>query len=74
VNHEAKQAMASTRALRDAREVLQLDAESLDRDSKRLPSPRTLTDLKADPGFARDLDADMIAAGAPAEVVNFVSG
>jgi len=60
--------------LRDAREVLQLDAESLDGDSKHCLAREPLAELKADPGFAQDLDADMIAAGAPAEVVNFVSG
>jgi predicted RNase H-like HicB family nuclease len=45
-------------ALHNAREALQLYAES---DGKPLPRPRTLTELKADPELAKDLDAYMVA-------------
>jgi len=48
-------------ALRNAGEALQLYAESLDHDSKPLPRPRTLSELKTDPEFAKDLDAYMVA-------------
>ena len=48
-------------ALHNARKALQLYAESLDRDSKPLPRPRTLTELKTDPEFEKDLDAYMVA-------------
>lgn len=48
-------------ALHNAREALQLYAESLDRDSKPLPRPRTLTELTTDPEFEEDLDACMVA-------------
>jgi len=48
-------------ALRNAREALRLYAESLERDCKPLPRPRTLTELKADPEVAKDLDASMVA-------------
>ena len=48
-------------AMLNAREALQLYAESLDRDSKLLPRPSTLMELKADPEFAKNLDACMVA-------------
>ena len=48
-------------ALRNAREALQLYAENLDHDGKPLPRPRTLTELKTDPEFVKDLDAYSVA-------------
>lgn len=48
-------------ALRNAREAVQLHAESLRHDSKSMPRPRTLTELKADPELAKHLDAYLVA-------------
>jgi predicted RNase H-like HicB family nuclease len=45
-------------ALRNAPEALELYAENL---GKPLPRPRTLTELKADPEVARDIEANMVA-------------
>lgn len=48
-------------ALRNAPEALELYAESLEGDGKRLPRPRTLTELKADPEIADDIKTYMVA-------------
>jgi predicted RNase H-like HicB family nuclease len=48
-------------ALRNAPEVLELYAENIERDGKRLPRPRTLTELKTDPEVAKDLSDYMVA-------------
>ena len=48
-------------ALRNAPEALGLYAESFERDGKRLPRPRTLTQLKTDPEVAKDLGTHMVA-------------
>jgi predicted RNase H-like HicB family nuclease len=48
-------------ALRNAPEALGLYAESLEGDGKRLPRPRTLTELKADPEIADDIKTYMVA-------------
>jgi hypothetical protein len=40
---------------------LELYAESLEADGKPMPRPRTLTELKADPGIADDIKAYMVA-------------
>jgi predicted RNase H-like HicB family nuclease len=48
-------------ALRNAPEALQLYAEGLDEDGRKLPRPRTLTELRADPEFTEDIKAYMVA-------------
>jgi predicted RNase H-like HicB family nuclease len=48
-------------ALRNAPEALELYAESLARDGKPMPRPKTLTELKTDPEIANDLNAYMAA-------------
>ena len=48
-------------ALRNTAEALELYAESLARDGKELPRPRTLTELKADPEIADDIKTYMVA-------------
>jgi predicted RNase H-like HicB family nuclease len=48
-------------ALRNAPEVLELYAEGLQEDGQKLPRPRTLTELKADPEIAEGLKAYMVA-------------
>ena len=48
-------------ALRNAPEALRLYAESFEADGKSLPRPRTLTELKADPEIADDINANMVA-------------
>ena len=48
-------------ALRNAPEALELYAESLEADGRPLPRARTLTELKADPEFADDIEAYMVA-------------
>jgi predicted RNase H-like HicB family nuclease len=48
-------------ALRNAPEALELYAEGFDADGKPMPRPRTLTELKADPEFAEDIKAYMVA-------------
>ena len=48
-------------ALRDAPEALELYAESFEAEGRPLPSPRTLTELKADPEFADDIKTYMVA-------------
>jgi predicted RNase H-like HicB family nuclease len=48
-------------ALRNAPEALELYAESLEADGRPLPRTRTLTELKADPEFADDIKAYMVA-------------
>lgn len=48
-------------ALINAREALLLYAQAAFGDPRRMPSPRTLTDLKADPEVARDLTKYMVA-------------
>jgi predicted RNase H-like HicB family nuclease len=48
-------------ALQNAPEALELYAESLRQDSKPLPRPRTLAELRADPEIAEDLRANMVA-------------
>jgi len=40
---------------------LELYADAIKEDGKSLPRPRTLTELKADPGIADDLKAHMVA-------------
>lgn len=48
-------------ALRNAPEALRLYSEGVISGGGRLPPPRTLTELKADPEVANDLDANMVA-------------
>ena len=48
-------------ALRNAPVALQLYAEEHDKNGQRLPRPRTLTELKADPDVADDLNSYMVA-------------
>lgn len=48
-------------ALRNAPEALQLCAEAIASEGRQLPSPRTLTELKADPEIAEDFEAYMVA-------------
>ena len=48
-------------ALRNGPEALELYADAIKEDGKSLPRPRTLTELKADPGIADDLKAHMVA-------------
>ena len=48
-------------ALRNAPEALELYAESFEADSKPLPRPRTLTELKNDPEVADDIKTYMVA-------------
>jgi predicted RNase H-like HicB family nuclease len=48
-------------ALHNAPEALELYAESLEADSKSLPRPRTLTELKTDPEIADDIRTYMVA-------------
>lgn len=48
-------------ALRNAPEALELYAESLEGDGKALPHPRTLTELKADPAIANEIQTYMVA-------------
>lgn len=48
-------------ALRNATKALQLYAESLQAEGRLLPHPRILTELKADPEFAEDIKAYIVA-------------
>jgi predicted RNase H-like HicB family nuclease len=48
-------------ALRNAPEALELYAEALEEDGKPLPTPRTLTELRADPDVANDIQTYMVA-------------
>ena len=48
-------------ALVNAQEALALYAESIGKDGRRLPPPRTLSELKADPDVASDLQDYMVA-------------
>jgi len=48
-------------ALRNAPEALELYAESFEAEGKPLPRPRTLTELKADPGIVSDIKAYIVA-------------
>ncbi len=48
-------------ALRNAPEALQLYAEVAVSEGRQLPSPRTLTELKADPDIAEELESYMVA-------------
>jgi predicted RNase H-like HicB family nuclease len=48
-------------ALRNAPEVLELYAESIEADGKPMPRPRTLTELKADPEVADEIKTYMVA-------------
>ena len=48
-------------ALRNAPEALELFAEALEDSGKSLPTPRTLTELKADPEIANDIQTYMVA-------------
>jgi predicted RNase H-like HicB family nuclease len=48
-------------ALRNASEALELYAESFEADSKPMPHPRTLTELKADPEIANDIKSYIVA-------------
>jgi predicted RNase H-like HicB family nuclease len=48
-------------ALHNAPEALELYAESLEKDGKPLPAPRTLTQLNADPEVADDIQTYMVA-------------
>lgn len=48
-------------ALLNAPEALELYAESRIAEGKSLPTPRTLTELKSDPGIAEDIRNYMVA-------------
>ncbi len=48
-------------ALTNAQEALALYAQSVGKDGRRLPRPRTLSELKADPDVASDLRDHMVA-------------
>ncbi len=48
-------------ALRNAPEALELFAEALEDSGKSLPTPRTLTELRADPEIADDIQTYMVA-------------
>ncbi len=48
-------------ALRNAPEALELYVESLQGDGKPTPHPRTLTELKADPGVAHEIKSYIVA-------------
>lgn len=48
-------------ALRNAPEAIALYAESLAEDGRSLPPPRTLTELKHDPGVSADIREFMVA-------------
>lgn len=48
-------------ALQNAPEALELYAQELIEDGRRLPPPRTLTELKADPEVADDIRNYMVA-------------
>ena len=48
-------------ALRNAPEALELYAEGLEEDGKQLQAPRTLTELKADPEIAKEIQTYMVA-------------
>lgn len=48
-------------ALRNAPEALELYAEGLQESGRPLPRARTLSELKADPGVAEDIKANMVA-------------
>src|SRR5205814_1933307 len=48
-------------ALANAQEALALYAESVQRDGRHLPPPRTLTELKADPDVADELRKYIVA-------------
>jgi predicted RNase H-like HicB family nuclease len=48
-------------ALRNAPEALDLHAQGLEENGKPLPAPRTLTELKADPEIANEIQTYMVA-------------
>jgi predicted RNase H-like HicB family nuclease len=48
-------------ALRNAPEALALYLEEVEHDGKPLPKPRTLTELKADPEAAEDVQNHIVA-------------
>jgi predicted RNase H-like HicB family nuclease len=48
-------------ALRNAPEALALYAESLAKEGRRLPAPRTLAELRKDPEVSADLREHMVA-------------
>ena len=48
-------------AMLNAREALALYADALREDGRPMPSPRTLTELKADAEAAADIEAYMVA-------------
>jgi predicted RNase H-like HicB family nuclease len=48
-------------ALRNAPEALALYLEEVERDGKPVPKPRTLTELKADPEIADDIQNYIVA-------------
>lgn len=48
-------------AMRNAPDAVASYAEALAEDGRRLPPPRTLTELKRDPAIARDIAAYMVA-------------
>jgi predicted RNase H-like HicB family nuclease len=48
-------------ALTNAPDALRLYAEAEALSGRRLPAPRTLTELKADPAVSEDLGAHMVA-------------
>lgn len=48
-------------ALRNAREALELYAESFEMDGNSLPRPRTLTELRSDPAIVDDIKTYIIA-------------
>lgn len=54
-------------ALKNAEEAISLYAESLDRDGRSLPPPRSLSTLKEDPEFVLDVQENMIALVAAPE-------
>jgi predicted RNase H-like HicB family nuclease len=48
-------------ALRNAREALELYAESFEEDGRPMPRPRTLTELKSDPDIADEIKTYIVA-------------
>ena len=48
-------------AMRNATEAIGLYAESLDKDGRPLPAPRTLAELRDDAEFTADLRDNMVA-------------
>jgi predicted RNase H-like HicB family nuclease len=57
-------------ALHNAEEALALYAESLRKEGRALPSPRTLTEIRQDQNVADDLRGHMVALVAMPEVAD----